>query len=120
MKRRLDKRLITIFNVFFMTFYLILFGGWTNPESALELQFQHLLPKDGLDNRYNDFIKKDRQGFVWISALDGLYRFDGLHLKKYKPTPLPMVCSVIIFRVIFLKIPMEISGLQVSMPLIVT
>lgn len=45
--------------------------------------FRRLGKEAGLDVRYNSFVYKDRQGFVWISSLQGLYRFDGMNLKHF-------------------------------------
>jgi signal transduction histidine kinase len=49
----------------------------------INLDFKHIQAKDGLDNRYNNFIKKDSRGFLWISSTNGLYQFDGINLKKH-------------------------------------
>jgi len=43
--------------------------------------FSRILPKDGLNNRYNEFIEKDSRGLLWISSTEGLYQFDGFSLK---------------------------------------
>lgn len=75
-----------------ITLYLLIFIVWLFSSLTgtgilvcqnINLKFQHLQAKDGLDNRYNDFIYKDSKGFVWISSTNGLYRFDGINLKNY-------------------------------------
>jgi len=41
--------------------------------------------EDGLtDDRFNYFIFQDSRGFVWISSIDGLNRFDGMQIKNYR------------------------------------
>lgn len=51
------------------------------------LYFHHLTPNEGLSQSLNEFILKDRQGFVWISSTDGLNRFDGQAVRVYRPEP---------------------------------
>ncbi|MEP6796291.1 MAG: triple tyrosine motif-containing protein [Saprospiraceae bacterium] len=40
---------------------------------------------DGLTETDNRFIYKDSEGFVWISSIQGLNRYDGKHVKTYLP-----------------------------------
>lgn len=51
---------------------------------SLRLPFHHLTQNEGLSNTFNSFIQRDSRGFVWISSLDGLNRFDGLSVKVYR------------------------------------
>ncbi|MCB0836755.1 MAG: hypothetical protein KDD99_08860, partial [Bacteroidetes bacterium] len=51
----------------------------------LQLSFHQLTTDNGLSEATNAFIYKDSRGFVWMSSLDGLNRFDGLNVKVYKP-----------------------------------
>lgn len=47
--------------------------------------FQKLTLEDGLtDDRANTFVFQDSKGFVWISSIDGLNRFDGSKVKTYR------------------------------------
>ncbi|MEL6943701.1 MAG: two-component regulator propeller domain-containing protein, partial [Bacteroidota bacterium] len=48
------------------------------------LPIHHLTIDDGLSQSSNDFIYRDSFGFVWLSSLDGLNRFDGKTIKVYK------------------------------------
>lgn len=49
------------------------------------LKFQKVTLEDGLtDDRYNDFVYVDSRGFVWISSIDGLNRYDGKRVKTYR------------------------------------
>ncbi|MDX2072706.1 MAG: triple tyrosine motif-containing protein [Haliscomenobacter sp.] len=43
-----------------------------------------LTQEEGLLESTNAFIHKDKMGFVWISSLDGLHRFDGRNIKWYQ------------------------------------
>jgi len=46
-----------------------------------------LAVEDGLSQGTNYFIYKDTKGFVWLSSLNGLNRYDGLQVKHYQPDP---------------------------------
>jgi len=51
--------------------------------------FKHLTETEGLStNQYCYFINQSKNGFIWISSLDGLNRFDGLNVKTFKPNHL--------------------------------
>ena len=50
-----------------------------------ELLFRHLKLDDGLSEATNAYVYKDSKGFVWISSINGLNRFDGKHIKVYQP-----------------------------------
>jgi signal transduction histidine kinase/ligand-binding sensor domain-containing protein len=46
----------------------------------------HTLSADnGLSDMTNHFLGQDSRGFLWISSLDGVNRFDGINIKIYKP-----------------------------------
>lgn len=47
--------------------------------------FNHLRVQDGLSQAENAFVYKDSKGFVWISSLTGLNRFDGSKVRVYLP-----------------------------------
>jgi ligand-binding sensor domain-containing protein len=46
--------------------------------------FHHLNTEGGLSQANNSFVYHDSRGFVWISSIDGLNRFDGLTVKVYR------------------------------------
>ncbi len=50
-----------------------------------DLLFHHLRVEDGLSQAMNWFTYKDSRGFVWISSLAGLNRYDGTHVRLYTP-----------------------------------
>lgn len=54
---------------------------------ALPTVFHHLTPEHGLSQAVNSFVHKDSRGFVWISSLDGLNRYDGHRVRVYRPNP---------------------------------
>ncbi|WP_173021352.1 histidine kinase [Lewinella sp. W8] len=48
--------------------------------------FHHLTARDGLtSSQYNHHIFRDSIGYVWISSIVGLNRFDGHRVKQYHP-----------------------------------
>lgn len=50
--------------------------------------FQQVSVAENLTSQnYNYYIYKDSDGFVWISSINGLNRFDGREVKKYLPDP---------------------------------
>lgn len=49
--------------------------------------FHSLTESEGLSDGVNAWIYKDRSGFIWISSMDGLNRFDGQNVKTYRPDP---------------------------------
>ncbi|MBL7793812.1 MAG: histidine kinase [Saprospiraceae bacterium] len=52
-----------------------------------QLYFNHLTQNDGLSQTTNNVIFQDSKGFVWISSLNGLNRYDGQNIKRYKSNP---------------------------------
>lgn len=47
--------------------------------------FHHLTSEQGLSQANNAFIYQDSRGFVWVSSIDGLNRFDGYRCRVYRP-----------------------------------
>ncbi|MEL6865041.1 MAG: triple tyrosine motif-containing protein [Bacteroidota bacterium] len=48
------------------------------------LTFKHLSQEDGLSQGINAYVFKDSKGYIWISSLDGVNRFDGKQIKTYR------------------------------------
>ncbi len=46
--------------------------------------FHQLTAEEGLSQSSNDNIYHDSKGFIWLSSIDGLNRFDGKNVKIYK------------------------------------
>ncbi len=55
--------------------------GLAQPE---RLFFNHLTQADGLSQATNNIVFTDSRGFVWISSINGLNRYDGQQVKVYK------------------------------------
>lgn len=52
--------------------------------SDIFLKFYKITFEDGLnENRFNNYIFQDSRGLVWMSSLNGLYRYDGMTIKTY-------------------------------------
>ena len=51
------------------------------------LLFHHLTQEDGLSDLNNQYVYKDSKGFIWISSIKGLNRFDGTRIQNYMPDP---------------------------------
>ncbi|MEO6132631.1 MAG: ATP-binding protein [Saprospiraceae bacterium] len=67
---------------------LLICCGHTNSLSQQgSLLFHHLKLEDGLSELNNEYVYKDSKGFIWISSVTGLNRFDGTNIKKYFPSP---------------------------------
>ncbi|PHN02189.1 sensor histidine kinase [Flavilitoribacter nigricans] len=71
----------------FIGVIILVLGGYyakAQPTVDLQFNFKNIRPEDGLrDNRFNTYIFQDSKGFIWISSLSGLYRFDGMETKLY-------------------------------------
>ncbi|MCF8228588.1 MAG: hypothetical protein K9J24_06555, partial [Bacteroidales bacterium] len=50
-------------------------------------RFRHLTAKDGFTSASVITIYKDSQGFIWLGAFDGLYRYDRYRFKLYTNHP---------------------------------
>lgn len=72
-------------NIFTITIIIVLFCCINFCFASVNLDFNRITLEDGLTgNRYNNFIFQDSRGFVWISSFDGLNRFDGKQIKRYR------------------------------------
>lgn len=48
-----------------------------------EYYFKTLTPNDGLLGNVNAFLFKDSRGFLWVSSMQGLNRYDGQRVRTY-------------------------------------
>src|SRR5262245_51033520 len=55
------------------------------------LYFNHLTVNNGLSQGVANVTLKDSRGFVWISTLDGIDRFDGINCRHYDLSQLAKV-----------------------------
>jgi|GEM_PF-2384660 len=73
-----------------MLFYLIvfiLFWGTCFAQVPQDFLFHFVTNENqgnGLSQTSNHFVFKDSKGFVWISSMDGLNRYDGKNVKVYE------------------------------------
>ena len=84
MKRNLPNKILKrhLFLLRLIAFFAIspsLFYAQSN-----RLSFHQLSPEEGLSQASNDYVYQDSKGFVWLSSIDGLNRFDGKNVKIYK------------------------------------
>ena len=71
---------------FLMVFWLVTTCCCVCQAQPFQFSFHHLSPNEGLSQGTNFFIHQDSKGFIWLSSLDGLNRFDGKTVKIYKAT----------------------------------
>jgi len=74
-----------IFSLWLMALLVISPGAFY--AQTQHLSFHHLSPEEGLSQASNDYVYHDSKGFVWLSSIDGLNRFDGKQVKIYKSVP---------------------------------
>jgi ligand-binding sensor domain-containing protein len=70
-----------LFCIYFIVFLPI------NAQKLSNLIINTLDSEQGLSEATNAFIYKDHFGFVWISSIEGLNRFDGSRIRVYKSNP---------------------------------
>ena len=67
-------------------FYITILLATSIPlEGQNTFQAELLGVKQGLSQATNSFIYNDKSGFVWISSIDGLNRFNGRSVEVFKP-----------------------------------
>lgn len=69
--------------------YMIFSLLWhfTRGQDFPNLQFNFLTSKEGLSNNEVSHITQDKDGFIWISTMDGLNRFDGYRVRHFFHNP---------------------------------
>src|SRR5689334_21920813 len=65
-----------------LLFIALLAPCMSHAQSA-SLYFNHLTVNNGLSQGVANVTLKDSRGFVWISTLDGIDRFDGISCRHY-------------------------------------
>ncbi|MCC6752723.1 MAG: hypothetical protein IT266_01935 [Saprospiraceae bacterium] len=73
------KRLAVLWTIF-------LLAGAAGAQEG-PLIWNHLGVRQGLSQASNWYVYKDRRGFVWISSVNGLNRFDGQRVEVFLPDP---------------------------------
>lgn len=70
-----------------MLLFLIVFPILINGQE-FHFDFVNLTKDDGLTNdSYNSFVFKDSRGYIWISSIDGVNRYNGIEIENFKPDP---------------------------------
>ena len=72
------KRLVTLLSIFIN----ILAG---NLFASVDVQSSFITSNDGLGNNYVRHIFQDSKGFLWMSTLTGLTRYDGHSFYTFRP-----------------------------------
>lgn len=76
------KRLFSAINTLLLCFALVFpYVIWSQLPHTLWLH--PLTAEEGLSQNYNWYVYHDSKGFVWISSISGLNRFDGVNMKQY-------------------------------------
>ena len=69
--------------IFLCGLSILLLGSELSAQSAQPI-VQHLNARNGLvDDGFNAFVFEDSQGFIWISSMNGCYRFDGQSIDHF-------------------------------------
>lgn len=55
------------------------------PCSATDIFFQTIDAKDGLADNFVRDITRDTYGYIWLSTINGISRYDGYRLTNYMP-----------------------------------
>lgn len=71
--------------IFFSSF-LLLFSGFLPAQDLSEKNFTVYTTANGLSDNTITGLSQDATGYIWISTLYGLNRFDGSHFKQYHST----------------------------------
>lgn len=74
-----------IFAYLFCTSFLLLVVQQYVFSQFETFRFERITIEDGLPNPSVMDILQDRQGFLWISTVSGIVRYDGYEMKTYHP-----------------------------------
>jgi ligand-binding sensor domain-containing protein/signal transduction histidine kinase len=61
--------------------------SWTGSSSGQQVVYERVSLEQGLADSSVMSIVRDGRGFVWLGTTDGLIRYDGYHVKVYRPDP---------------------------------
>ena len=79
----------------YFSLFLISLSFNSSYSQKRQLSFSHITPQNsGLESQYHVFLNNDTHGFVWISSVEGVYRFDGLSIKKFPPQNYPEILGI--------------------------
>jgi signal transduction histidine kinase/ligand-binding sensor domain-containing protein len=76
------KALFLIIKIWLLCLVLV-FPHIARAQLPHTLWFHPLTAEEGLSQNYNWYVYHDSEGFVWISSVSGLSRFDGVNIEPY-------------------------------------
>ena len=79
---RLKESSCTIY-IYWLIAFFVVSPSWFWAQTQ-RYAFHSLSPEEGLSQASNNYIYHDSKGFIWLSSLEGLNRFDGQNVKTYK------------------------------------
>ena len=76
------------FKIIHLSFLLTIIFPIYSFSQNLVYTFNHLTTENGLtEGQFNYYVFQDKSGFVWISSITGLNRFDAKEIKQYHSNP---------------------------------
>ena len=78
------KRIKALFAVGLLMFALAGFAQVKDPFGSEKIQFDNLDHVKDLENRTVTSIVQDDHGFIWFGTLEGLMRFDGYEIRRFR------------------------------------
>jgi ligand-binding sensor domain-containing protein/signal transduction histidine kinase len=60
---------------------------YSNAQATKQYTFTHYSTANGLAANHGSFIRQDERGFIWISTINGLQRFDGNRFLTFRSDP---------------------------------
>jgi ligand-binding sensor domain-containing protein/signal transduction histidine kinase len=82
--RNFVKRVKALFVVGLLMFPLAGFAQLNDPFGSEKIQFDNLDHVKDLENRTVTSIVQDDHGFIWFGTLEGLMRFDGYEIRRFR------------------------------------
>ena len=74
-------------NLKYFSILLFLVIGLSSAVKANNIKLEELSTREGLSNGNINWITQDRQGYLWISTVDGLNKYDGYSFTNYRFDP---------------------------------
>ncbi|WP_203295515.1 hybrid sensor histidine kinase/response regulator transcription factor [Luteirhabdus pelagi] len=70
--------------VFFLVSLLFFFGQTMSGQETVRIDFKQV---PAISNKWISAIAQDQQGFIWIGTQDGLNRYDGYRIERFRSVP---------------------------------
>lgn len=71
--------------IFFFLMYLVTAAMSLSVYAEVKMDVQHLTTSEGLSHNTVRYIFQDSKGFIWMSSLNGLSRYDGMSFRTFFP-----------------------------------